>query len=275
MRSEPTGVATAFVDADNTLWDTDSVYAAAQLGLLSDVERLVGTATDSNDRLAFIRALDQDLAERHHSGLRYPAHLLTHALALALRDEPASNAVRRALKDLDHGGALDAGAAELVVTNFYNALRAVPPLRTGVQAGLQRLNAMGCLVIVVTEGARPRITATAQALGVDAAIDRIVEAPKQPRLYRRVARLSRAPEPMFMIGDQLQRDIAPAKVAGLETIYFPGNFAPKWEPSEDLVRPDHRIDDFQRVADIVAQRVAAGNNAPLAASGRRGVETSA
>jgi hypothetical protein len=33
-----------------------------------------------------------------------------------------------------------------------------------------------------------------------------------------------------MIGDQLDRDIGPAKEAGLRTIYFPGGFAPGGRP---------------------------------------------
>jgi len=256
MTSDPIAVATVFVDADNTLWDTDGVYAAAQLSLLSAVETMVGTSAASHDRLAFIRALDQDLAERHHSGLRYPPKLLTYALALALRGEPESIAVRSALMDLDHGGGLDTDAADLAARRFFDALKAVPTLRTGVQVGLHRLKAMGCLVIVVTEGTQARIEATVEVLGLAADIDRLIEAPKQTRLFQRLARLSRAPEPMFMIGDQLQRDIAPAKAAGMETIYFPGNFAPKWELVGDVVHPDHRIDNFECIEQIVAYRIA-------------------
>jgi putative hydrolase of the HAD superfamily len=257
MADDPGAVATVFVDADNTLWDTDGVYAAAQLKLLAAVEDAIHVRAGAPDRLAYVRVLDQDLAQRHHAGLRYPAKLLAHALASGLQGQDAPTAVRRALLELDHGGALEAPAAEAATSEFFAALKALPPLRPGVEQGLRNLRDMRCLVIVVTEGAQARIASTANALGVTPYIDRLIEAPKQRRLYERVARLSHAPQPMFMVGDQLQRDIAPAKEAGLETIYFPGNFTPKWEPAEDLVRPDHRVTNFNDVAQIVADRLSA------------------
>lgn len=253
--SSPTATATVFVDADNTLWDTDSVYAAAQLRMLEAIETVTGTYAQSLDRLGYIRAFDQAIAERHHAGLRYPPRLLAHAVALGLKGEPVASAARRALKDLDHGGGLEGTAADAAIGRFFAALKSLPPLRPGVGPGLKQLKAMGCLVIIVTEGAQARISATVNALKLTAWIDRVIEAPKQTRLYTRVARLSHAPLPMFMVGDQLQRDIAPAKAAGLETIYFPGDFAPKWEPREEVVGPDHRIDTFTQVAQIVADHL--------------------
>jgi hypothetical protein len=40
-----------FTDADNTLWDTDTVYAEAQLALLRDLELLTGhSAPDAEDQ---------------------------------------------------------------------------------------------------------------------------------------------------------------------------------------------------------------------------------
>jgi hypothetical protein len=62
----PASDATVFVDADNTLWDTDAVFASAQLELLAGVEELVGIGSVATDPLAFIREIDQQLAERHH-----------------------------------------------------------------------------------------------------------------------------------------------------------------------------------------------------------------
>ena len=54
-----------------------------------------------------------------------------------------------------------------------------------------------------------------------------------------------------MIGDQLDRDIAPAKAAGLTTIFFPGGFRPKWQPAEGDVRPDYTVQDFNQAAAFV------------------------
>lgn len=57
-----------------------------------------------------------------------------------------------------------------------------------------------------------------------------------------------------MIGDQLARDIAAAKAAGLETIWFPGGFRPGWEPDAETVRPDHVVTSFAAVPAIMAPR---------------------
>jgi putative hydrolase of the HAD superfamily len=255
MATNPTHIATVFLDADNTLWETDKVFADAQLRLLGAVEALLGQQAEAEDRLAYVRQIDQGLAERHHSGLRYPPELLGYALALTLRGERDAVAIRRALKETHHGAALDRTAVSAVADAYVSALKVLPSPRPGVAAGLQALHRLGCMVLVVTEGARARIARTVEALHLETSIDRIVEAPKHTRLYLRIARLSRAPGPMFMVGDQLQRDIAPAKAAGLETIYFPGAFVPRWEPSEDSVRPDHRIGNFEEVATIVAAKV--------------------
>src|SRR3546814_21011924 len=73
-------------------------------------------------------------------------------------------------------------------------------------------------------------------------LDRIIEAPKIPRIYQRALRLVGDASNAFMVGDQLQRDIRPAKEAGLRTIYFPGGFRPHWELKEQSVHPDFRVD---------------------------------
>jgi putative hydrolase of the HAD superfamily len=87
-------------------------------------------------------------------------------------------------------------------------------------------------------------------------LDRVIDAPKNARLYTRALRLLGQPRVAFMIGDQLDRDILPAKEAGLETVYFPGGFRPKWEQDEHLIRPDFRIDSFAEVPLLVARTLA-------------------
>lgn len=243
--------ATLFTDADNTLWDTDGVFAAAQLALLDAVEAATGSDAARGDRLAFVRALDQDIAERHHAGLRYPPRLLARALALALAGTEAGRAVRLALAGGQAEQRLPEMQAAAAEQAFVAAIRALPPLRPGVEEGLEALHAAGCLVLVVTEGARDKIAGTAAAHGIARFVDRIIESPKRPDLYRRVLRLTRVAGRAFMVGDQLDRDIAPAKAAGLETIWFPGGFRPRWEPGVEAVAPDHVVAGFGEVVGIV------------------------
>lgn len=242
--------ATLFVDADNTLWDTDGVFVAAQLNLLAAVEQATGHKSLASDRLAFVRVADQALAERHHSGLRYPPRLLINVLANILYGEDAERASRLALtgSGVTH---LSDDMTEPMINNYFEDLSHMPALRQGVEAGLLALEDAGCMVLIVTEGVRAKVERTAEKLGIAGHITRIVEGAKRPDLYRRVLRLAKTPDRAFMVGDQLDRDIAPAKAAGLHTIYFPGGFQPRWAPNIENIQPDHIVDSFSEVPDIV------------------------
>lgn len=244
--------ATVFVDADNTLWDTDGVFAAAQLGLLTQVEATTRAPLDVADRLAYVRAIDQEIAERHHAGLRYPPKLLINATAAALGGEQPFRAARLALTG-SLISPISSEALAAIEQRYFSDLGSPPVLRPGVADGLLALERAQCVVLIVTEGARAKIAQNTSRLGLDGHFTRIVEGPKRADLYRRVLRLSGTPARAFMIGDQLDRDIAPAKAAGLETIYFPGGFQPRWSPAIDQIRPDHIVASFAEAAGIILQ----------------------
>lgn len=250
MSSAPPPRATVFVDADNTLWDTDTVFARAQLALLDAVATALGAFVPSSDTLAFIRMIDQALAERHHAGLRYPPHLLIRATELALNGMQPDAAARTAWKGRSHYNISDDVAGK-IEQDFFAALATPPELRLGVVEGLERLQAADCLLLVISEGAKAKIDRNAERLGVAMFFDRVIEAPKSPEIYQRVLRLTGAPTRAFMVGDQLDRDIAPAKVAGIGTIYFPGGFQPRWSPAVEKIRPDHVVANFAEVPDII------------------------
>jgi putative hydrolase of the HAD superfamily len=250
MNEGGTPPATVFVDADNTLWDTDAVFAHAQLGLLSAVEKAVGIRVSDSDRLAFVRELDQQIAERHHQGLRYPPLLLARATAFALSGLGASRAARAAWTG-ELKTPMGDGVEGRLEQAFLAEISKPAELRPGVIEGLDRLLAAGCTVLIVTESVAAKISATAERLGLTGHFTRIIEGKKRPELYERVMRLTQSPERAFMVGDQLDRDIAPAKAAGLTTIYFPGGFKPKWMPEESEVSPDFKISSFAEVPEIV------------------------
>lgn len=242
--------ATVFVDADNTLWDTDSVFAHAQRNLLERVEAATGIATTANDRLAYVRRLDQAIAERHHARLRYPPRLLVRGLEAALAGFPADRAARAACRNSTLTRLPDSLVDEIEEA-FFADLRRAPELRLGVYEGLEVLHAANCFLLVLTEGSRAQVEKTAKRLKLDGFVSRIIEGRKRIELYHRVLRLAGTHKRAFMIGDQLDLDIAPAKAAGLETIYFPSGFRPRWTPDETLVQPDHRILLFSDVPSIV------------------------
>src|SRR5436190_7837334 len=153
MNGRPAPRATVFVDADNTLWETDSVFAAAQLNLLEGVETLLNRKASAADRLAFVRSVDQRLAQKHHDGLRYPPRLLVRGIAIALDGMGAERAVKAAWL----GGAsspLSEAREPEVERNFFGETAPLPEPRSGVLHALDAVQAAACLVVAQTERAR-------------------------------------------------------------------------------------------------------------------------
>lgn len=256
MTSAPSaGGCVVFADADNTLWNTNVVYAEAQLALLAAVEDHLERRVSTEDRLAWLRAIDQALAERHHAGLRYPPRLLAKAAALALSGHDAVSAARLAWSGGRERTQISEEDALRIENQFLKRIGVTPALRVGVRIGLHRLKSGGCTILVLTEGSRAKTLALLEHHGLADLIDRVIEARKEPRLFERVLTLTKSQRLAFMIGDQLDRDIAPAKAAGLTTIFFPGGFQPKWHPAEADVAPDHKVDDFNTAASIALEAI--------------------
>ncbi|HEY3776826.1 MAG TPA: HAD family hydrolase [Rhizomicrobium sp.] len=243
-----------FLDADNTLWDTDAVFAAAQLQLLQALEDKVGKRVEATDRVNFVREIDQALAERHHAGLRYPPELLVKAVAKRLSGAHAAVAVRSLISDPSLGTALPDSTILRIAQRFRGSLMVLPELRPGVRTGLAELKGVGCVNFVLTEGAREQVAHRLSEHRIDDAIYRVLEAPKHKALYDRVLRrFGGDSRRAFMVGDQLSRDIAPALAAEINTIYFPGGFRPKWDIAS-AIRPDFTISNFKDVPTIVIEK---------------------
>ena len=237
-------------DADNTLWDTDRVYADAQLWLLDVVEQATGTGCESDQRLDFVRRVDQAIAAKHHKGLRYPPALLAYALKQHLRGTPLSDAVRQAL--LGQQKDSEKGQAEEAAQEFLRRLTSMPKLRPGVDAGLEHTRSLDIPIAVVTEGSTDTCRGRLQYWGLERFIRHIVSAPKSVELFVRISSLLAVePRNCFVVGDQLDRDIAPAMEAGMKTIYFPGGFTPQWAPKIDQVKPHYSICTFADVSKIL------------------------
>ena len=67
--------------------------------LLDSVENVISKKAVTNDRLAFVRELDQFIAEKHHARLRYPPRLLIKAVALAIAGTAPQVAAKSAWSD--------------------------------------------------------------------------------------------------------------------------------------------------------------------------------
>jgi putative hydrolase of the HAD superfamily len=240
-----------FVDADNTLWDTNAVYASAQLELLKAIEARLGIESEADDRLGFVREFDQGLAERHHLGLRYPTKFLIRALALGLEGNTPSDSVRRAWSQTHATTAISEEDAARIEGDFARALDSLPTLRKGVHEGLVGLQRNRFRVIVLTESSTSRVLSIADALRIRDLFERVLEIRKQVATLKRMRAALGHPRLNVIVGDQLDRDIEPAMEAGFKTVYFPGGFRPQWEREVEAVKPDFTISSFAQVPGIV------------------------
>ena len=214
-------LSTIYTDADNTLWDTDAVFQAAQLALLEGVEQIVGTPAPGNDRLAFVRDFDQAIASQHHDRLRYPPGLLAHALALGLQGASSGKAARTVIRQ----GSL--AATDDAVDRFAAMLEAPPQLLPGVREGMLLAARDGFELYVVTEGSQQKAASTLRQHGLLEQTGQVLSATKSVELYRRLKTRAES-DFVGMIGDQLDRDVLLAREAGLLAVWVPSAFRPKW-----------------------------------------------
>jgi putative hydrolase of the HAD superfamily len=233
-------------DADNTLWDTDAVYAGAQLDLLDRIEELYNVAFDSTDRLAFVRRLDQELAREHPLGLRYPPRLLVEAI-VATGGGRHTNIRQTAPVHPDD----DSASINKIAESFLaRVLSEIPSLRPGVSKTLPLLVANGAAIVVFTEGDPHRCERLLAVHDLRRHVSTITATRKTVQSYETILRTySRVDDPM-MVGDQLDRDIVTAQRAGFKGIYFPGSFEPEWVRAVEAT-PDYLISSFDDILDII------------------------
>jgi putative hydrolase of the HAD superfamily len=244
-----------YTDADNTLWDTDAVFARAQLALLSSAEQITGLVAPQNDGLAYLRQFDQAIARRHHSGLRYPPALLAQALVLGLRggtpDAVASQVVMT--------GSMPSPAETSAVTAFNECIAQLPALLPGVAEGLKLANSLSVPVYVVTEGPLEIARQRLERLGLDIGIAGTLSAPKSRDLYCRLVEKAK-PHKAVMIGDQSDRDIRFAHESGMNTILVPSRFQPAWQSSDDIKLADAVVNNFFEAVNWAASTAALMNH---------------
>lgn len=234
-------------DADNTLWDTDSVFADAQLAMLANVDQHF-PGGEHLDPLAHVRAYDQALAQIDRRHLRYPPMLLVRALALGNLGHDAAAAARMAIAQRPSGEL--AGLQEGIVAAYFNALARIPALLPGVADGLELARRAGLDVWILTEGSADRQRTRAQVLGIADLVKGVSEAAKSQDQFDRQRRRF-APSSLVVIGDQPDRDILPAQAAGCIGVLVPSRFRPGWIASTAWSAADHIAERFDLAIDWV------------------------
>jgi putative hydrolase of the HAD superfamily len=194
--------AVILADADNTLWDTDAVFAVAQSQLLEAVERASGLTVPatSDQRLAWLRGYDQAIARIDHRYLRYPSSLLVRALAMGIAGATAADAASAVVRG-DANTGVPSQDVDAIVAAFLQALERVPEILPSVREGLEAAAREGIEVWVLTEGPADRQRARIAAHGLDGLIRGVAEAIKNKEQFARHQRRF-APRMLYVIGDQ-------------------------------------------------------------------------
>jgi putative hydrolase of the HAD superfamily len=233
-------------DADNTLWETNGVYAAAQLDLLCNVERTYSISIKTEDRLQFVREFDQALAFHHPQGLRYPAALLVQTIVSTIR---TGDRERSVFDTLRHGRSDP--EAEAIANTFMRRISCeVPSLRIGVATAMQRLVECEIEIIVLTEGDLVRCTRLLEQHGLSRHVFATISEEKAVESYAALRRRWGRSDQPVMVGDQIDRDIELSKIAGYTAVHFPGGFSPAWVRDRH-VTPDYVITNFEQIIPIM------------------------
>ena len=232
------------VDADNTLWDTDTVFQNAQLLLLDRLESATGRNTSAVERLGFVRSYDQALARTHHLHLRYPPQLLVRAIEAGLSDVPERLAAQKAIS----GGQpavnpLSQAEVAAIVAEYLLALGHVPTLLPSVEEGVRTATEAGLELFVMTEGRIDRQRHFLKIHGLEPFFKGVWEITKERAQFDRI-RVRFKERHVIVIGDQPDRDIAPAKAAGCTAVLVPSRFKPSWQVAIDDPVPDYVGTDF-------------------------------
>ncbi|ELY40276.1 HAD family hydrolase [Natronorubrum tibetense] len=197
-------------------FDRDSFEAFYQTGRRAVKREISGTAASHERFLYFKQALEQ------HAGRPKPAD------ALALGEA------------------------------YWGAYVEEMALFPGVEETLETLRENGIDVAIVTNLTTRIQLEKLAALGLEAHIDLLLtseetgqEKPGSVMFSLPLARLECCPSQAVMVGDNVEADIVGANAVGLETVLFNADIDEHDEPLEGHRAPDHRIDAFGEITEVV------------------------
>jgi len=240
------------VDADNTLWDTNEVFARAQLRLLEEAEQATGRMCPATDRLEFVRSYDQAIALKHHLHLKYPAQLLVAAIGAGLCGTDPAIAAELAIRGRPLPHKLSEPQVSDLLAAYTQALTDTPALLPTVREALELARSRGVPVFVMTEGKLERQRRSLTVHGLAQFVSSIWEMPKTAAQFERLRQRFTQTE-VVVIGDQLDRDIVPAHRAGCKTVLVPGRFRPRWDDQDARVA-DHVASTLLEAVEWAAKR---------------------
>lgn len=234
------------------MWDTNAVFLAAQNNLFGSVKEYVGAkiSLSPSDVVGFVRALDQGIASGHHAHLKYPPQLLILALVYRMQGASVDESVAAVLSG-NFLQKVDVSDVAKMAADFQANLTQMPALCATVVEGLEKANVLGYKMILITEGRLERQRRIIDHHRINKYFEAELELTKTPDQYRRLA-MRFGGNDVYMIGDQLDRDIFPAESAGLKAIYVAGGFVPEWNQGAQPSPNCRQADSFVGAINLIA-----------------------
>ena len=254
------------LDGDNTLWDTNFVFKNAQLDALNVFEN-EGWIHSSVESLQVLRQVDQLILGKLNLA-EYDFSILFRALGYMWLEKLSMQAGLAKSLEVLTGNPTGkvSSVAHRALSAFQQSLSAIPSLLPGVASTLTKLRrefGNGELVMLLhTEGDTLRIqrTITAMHAVLDGIFDATIIKPKDERSLSASIEagrkfLSDGSMAQFditvMVGDSLKRDIRPAHLAGMRTVYVPSAYKGREEPKGPEEIPDYTLDTIAKLPQVL------------------------
>lgn len=204
------------------------MFLRAQSNLFARVNNSIGKIGELRevDAVAIVRTLDQGIASRHHAHLRYPPQLLVLALMRYLNGASEERAIADALGGASLGS-VDLEEVGRLAGEFQSDLSNIPFMLETVVDGLDKAIRLGFEMILVTEGRLDKQRRILDHHKIRQSFVLELELTKSVDQFRRVVQRFQG-RVIYMIGDQLDRDVLPAQNAGIRSIYVESGFVPGW-----------------------------------------------
>jgi putative hydrolase of the HAD superfamily len=252
-------------DADNTLWDTDSVFRSAQLALLKTLEKF-HLLIDSETQLATLRMIDRELFKqigRFEYNFKLLSVAVAYHFAYQLSVQNVQEGVSHAISDSRHK--IDSKLVTVIDEAYWafeKELQEIPKLYLDTETILFDIFASKqnnlLTTILLSEGEPERLNRILKKYeNIKNLFDNIlIEQTKTKETIEKAKQAGReylsqvesSAETLFvLIGDSLKRDIKFGNQAGFITVYKPSPFMGQEEPQLLDEKPNYII---QKLGDL-------------------------
>lgn len=251
------------LDADNTIWDTDSIFTSAQVSMLRCLTQCQ-FALNPREDLAALRIIDKMLGQQLGTA-EYDFNLLAHALIAYSRGLQPEQAAYAALSNRVTRSDMENRACRSAVEALYgellrparllpNALRVLNFVKRKRDSRTHELAA-----ILVTEGRPERILRIIEYHHLNGGgkyFDSIVFGEKGSELFAKARLegsriLNTTHFTTLVVGDSIQSDIKPGNTITATTIYKPSTFLGEEVPSTPEEQPHYKIEKLSQLLPIL------------------------